>query len=197
MTASPPTPIVVLRPLVGEKPVNAGQSGIDICANQLNVPRRGTYALTWHYGETGARQISCPSTRTNLLAEFWKMAFAATSLRYAVLIVEDEPLLRMSAAAIVEEAGFMAIQAKSADEAVEILESRTDIRIVFTDIEMPGSMDGLKLALAVRNRWPPIELILTSGKRMLRDEELPARGRFFAKPYDTDELIQAMRSFAP
>ena len=82
----------------------------------------------------------------------------------AVLIVEDEPLVRFCAVQTVEEAGFAVIEAANADEAIAILESRRDIRVVFTDIHMPGSMDGLKLAHAVRDRWPPIKIIVTSGR---------------------------------
>jgi CheY-like chemotaxis protein len=72
-----------------------------------------------------------------------------------VLVVEDEPFVRMDAVDIVEEAGFIAAEATNADEAMRILETNPDIRIVFTDIDMPGSMDGIKLAFAVCDRWPP------------------------------------------
>ena len=85
-----------------------------------------------------------------------------------VLVVEDEPLLRMLAVEVVEEAGFIAIEARDADEAVVLLESRSDITLLFTDINMPGSMDGLKLAHAVRNRWPPIKILVVSGKQSLQ-----------------------------
>lgn len=78
-------------------------------------------------------------------------------------MVEDEALTRMYAVNLVEEAGYTAIEASNADEAISILESQKDIRVVFTDVDMPGSMDGLQLAHAIRDRWPPIELILTSG----------------------------------
>src|SRR5580698_7763267 len=101
----------------------------------------------------------------------------------AVLIVEDEPLIRMGAGKIIEDAGYEVIEAASADEAIRILESRSDIRVVFTDIHMPGSMDGLKLAHAVRKRWPPIKIIVTSGRSQVSEQELPEGGRFFAKPY--------------
>lgn len=100
-----------------------------------------------------------------------------------MLVVEDEPFSRFHAVNLVEDAGFIAIEAANADEAIAILESRKDIRIVFTDIDMPGSMDGLKLARAVRERWPPIELILISGHFDIRQDEIPERGRFFSKPY--------------
>src|SRR5580704_9352738 len=100
-----------------------------------------------------------------------------------VLVVEDEPFILSDAVTMIEDAGFEAIEATSADEAIDILTARSDIRVVFTDIEMPGSMDGLKLARAVREKWPPVELIVTSGKWDLTDADLPARGRFIGKPY--------------
>jgi CheY-like chemotaxis protein len=114
----------------------------------------------------------------------------------AVLIVEDEPLVRMGAVNIIEDAGFAAIEAASADEAIRILECRGDIRVVFTDIHMPGSMDGLKLAHAVRNRWPPIKIIVTSGRELIAEQDLPEGGRFFAKPYNPIEVLDALREWA-
>lgn len=113
-----------------------------------------------------------------------------------VLIVEDEPLLRMMAADIVEDAGCMAIEASNADEAIVLLESRSDIRIVFTDIDMPGSMDGLKLAAAIRDRWPPIEIIVASGHVRIDDLELPPRSVFFSKPYDADKVTAQLNRMA-
>lgn len=116
--------------------------------------------------------------------------------RAVVLIVEDEPLLRMMAADLVEDAGFEAIEAANADEAVEILESRNDIRIVFTDIDMPGSMDGLLLAAAIRDRWPPIAVILTSGHVHASELALPNGGVFFSKPYDHRKLVNTLQSLS-
>ncbi|MBP2448650.1 response regulator [Rhizobium leguminosarum] len=103
-----------------------------------------------------------------------------------VLVVEDEPLVRMFAVDFVEDAGFDVLEAADANQAVAILEARTDIRIVFTDVDMPGSMDGMKLARAVRDRWPPIEIIIVSGHKRPVDDDLPARAVFFPKPYDVD-----------
>ena len=114
----------------------------------------------------------------------------------AVLIVEDEPLVRLCAVETVEAAGFTVIEAANADEAIRILEDRSDIHVVFTDIHMPGSMDGLKLAHAVRNRWPPIKIIVTSGREKVAEQELPAGGRFFAKPYDPGEIQDTLRAWA-
>jgi CheY-like chemotaxis protein len=112
-----------------------------------------------------------------------------------VLVVEDDFLSRLHAVNLVEDAGYIAVEASNADEAITILEARKDIRIVFTDIDMPGSMDGLKLAHAIRERWPPIELILTSGHFDLSHDEIPERGRFFPKPYRDQEIISALQHF--
>jgi CheY-like chemotaxis protein len=112
-----------------------------------------------------------------------------------VLVVEDEFLSRFHAVNLVENAGYISVEASNADEAITILEARKDIRIVFTDIDMPGSMDGLKLAHAIRKRWPPIELILTSGHFGLSDNDIPERGRFFPKPYRDSEIISALHHF--
>lgn len=116
--------------------------------------------------------------------------------RQVVLIVEDEPLLRMMAVDLVEDAGFEALEAGDADEAVHLLEERLDISIVFTDIDMPGSMDGMKLAAAVRDRWPPIEIILTSGHVRADEIDLPARSVFFSKPYDQHKVTAMLHRMA-
>jgi two-component system, response regulator PdtaR len=113
--------------------------------------------------------------------------------RPVVLVVEDETLLRWHAVAIIEDAGFEAIEAANAAEAISLLEARTDIRVIFTDIQMPGSIDGLRLAHLVRNRWPPIKIIATSGQLRLRDYELPQGGRFLSKPYSVGEITGTLR----
>ncbi len=113
-----------------------------------------------------------------------------------ILIVDDEPLIRQSAVQMIEDAGFEIIEAANADEAIRILESCSDIRVVFTDIHMPGSMDGLKLAHAIRNRWPPIKIIVTSGREFLTERDLPEGGRFFAKPYDPFQIRETLRAWA-
>src|SRR6266436_7820144 len=101
-----------------------------------------------------------------------------------VLVVEDEMLLRMRAVDMVEDAGFTSVEAVNADEAVAILESRSDIALLLTDIQMPGSMDGLKLAHAVHERWPAIRIILVSGQLMPVSIDIPADSRFFGKPLE-------------
>jgi CheY-like chemotaxis protein len=113
-----------------------------------------------------------------------------------VLIVEDEPLLRMAAVNFISDAGFETLEAGAAAEAIAILESRPDIRLVFTDIHMPRGMDGLKLAALIRDRWPPIEIVLTSGYGEPSSDALPARCAFIPKPYEPEALVAALRKLA-
>jgi two-component sensor histidine kinase len=108
-------------------------------------------------------------------------------------VVEDEMVLRMRAVDIVEDAGFTAVQAVNADEALAILESRSDISLLFSDIQMPGSMDGLKLAHAVHHRWPSIRIILVSGQVKVSDEDKPADSRFFGKPLEVKQMIAELQ----
>ncbi len=110
-----------------------------------------------------------------------------------VLIVEDEFLLRMDAVDMIAAAGFEAVEAANADEAIKILEARRDITVVFTDIQMPGSMDGLKLARAVRGRWPPIKIVATSGRVAIAETDLPEGGKFLPKPYSPTDVAGVLR----
>jgi CheY-like chemotaxis protein len=103
--------------------------------------------------------------------------------------VEDESILRMAMVHLFEEAGFEVPEAANATDAIAILEARADIRLVVTDVQMPGSMDGLRLAAAIRNRWPPIELIIVSGRVHPGAAELPARAHFLSKPYTAASLL--------
>jgi CheY-like chemotaxis protein len=113
-------------------------------------------------------------------------------MKSVVLIVEDDALVRMDVAETIQRAGYDVIEAANADEAIALLESRSDISVVFTDIEMPGSMDGLKLAHAVRKRWPPVKLIATSGHYHINDSDLPSGGRFLAKPYAPEQIARTL-----
>lgn len=111
-----------------------------------------------------------------------------------VLIVEDEVVLRMLTVEIVEEAGFTALEAANADDALAILEVREDIRLVVTDVQMPGSMDGVKLAHAVRHRWPPIKILVVSGQYRLTEGDLPPDILFLGKPFRPEKLISGLRT---
>lgn len=112
--------------------------------------------------------------------------------RIAVLVVEDEALIRMDMAGQLEDEGFTVFEAGNADQAIEILQAEPSIRLMFTDIDMPGSMDGLKLAAAVRNRWPPIKIIVTSGHRVVEITDLPDGSVFFSKPYRHDIVMPSV-----
>src|SRR3981081_4959002 len=122
------------------------------------------------------------------------MSLGPTGSFANVLVVEDEMMLRMRAADIVEDAGFSSVEAVNADEALSILESRSDISLLFTDIQMPGSMDGLKLAHAVHHRWPGIKIILVSGQVTPSDAEKPADSRYFGKPLSVEKMIAELQA---
>ncbi|KPH77799.1 response regulator [Bosea vaviloviae] len=114
-----------------------------------------------------------------------------------VLAVEDEPFIRMSTVAMIEDAGYDVIEAAEADEAIKLLETRPEIRVVFSDIELPaGSMDGLKLMHAVRERWPPVILILASGRVSPSVEEMPSDTVFLPKPYREEDILNVLAKAA-
>jgi CheY-like chemotaxis protein len=113
-------------------------------------------------------------------------SFADTA---TILVVEDEAILRMLNAEMLEDAGFRVLEAASADEAVKILEQSPDVRVLFSDVKMPGTMDGIDLARMVHTRWPKIGILLTSGHMRPNREDLPNDGRFVAKPYVVNSVI--------
>ncbi|WP_018261428.1 response regulator [Methylobacterium sp. WSM2598] len=119
------------------------------------------------------------------------MSVAPTTSLPVVLVVEDEALVRMTAVDMLEDAGFAVVEAATADAAWTVLETEPAIRALFTDIEMPGSMNGLELASRVAERWPHIRLVLTSGRARLRDQDIPDSGQFVPKPYHPDQLRSA------
>ncbi len=110
----------------------------------------------------------------------------------AVLVVEDDPIIRMDAVATIEDAGLRAYGAKSADDGIRVMEKHEDIGIMFTDIDMPGSMDGIQLSFYVRDRWPSVRILVASGAVQPRDSELPDESMFFPKPYAMYEVIAAI-----
>ena len=113
-----------------------------------------------------------------------------------ILVVEDEFLIRLDTVDRLEDEGFEVIEAGDADEAIRILETGAQVCILFTDVEMPGSMDGFALARTARDRWPPIEIIVSSGRRQPDAMSLPDRGQFFEKPYDWPALMNALHMIA-
>lgn len=113
--------------------------------------------------------------------------------RTAVLVVEDEAIVRMGIVDELEDAGFEVFEAANSDVAIDILVAYPRIEVMFTDIDMPGGVDGLKLAASVRDRWPPITIIITSGHRAVGVESLPARARFMPKPYNPDVVVRSIK----
>ena len=109
-----------------------------------------------------------------------------------VLVVEDNTIIRMGAVELVLWAGYEALEARNADEAIRILETRDDVDLVFTDVEMPGTMDGIKLSHHIRDRWPPVKLIVASGDAIIEESSLPTGSRLFSKPYDERSITDAI-----
>jgi DNA-binding NtrC family response regulator len=118
----------------------------------------------------------------------------STHAKRAILIVENHTLLRMFMVGLVEAAGFEAIEVSNADEALPILECRSDIALLITNVVMHGSMDGVELAHAVDIRWPSVKIIVVSGKRGLVENDLPRKSLFLAKPYHDEEMVFEIRS---
>ncbi|MFI5017808.1 MAG: response regulator [Dongiales bacterium] len=114
--------------------------------------------------------------------------------RATLLLVEDEVLVRWAAATVLRDAGFQVFDVERADEALPILEGRSDIAVVFTDINMPGRLDGRALAFEVKRRWPGIGLLVTSGDLGSREPRLPDGSRFLAKPYSDVDLIAGINA---
>ncbi len=120
------------------------------------------------------------------------MNMASANPKSLVLVVEDEDLVRAYAVAMIEEAGFRVVEAANADQAIQILETRRDVSVIFTDVDMPGAMNGIRLAHAVRDRWPPIKIIATSGHHEFKEGDLPTGGRFLPKPYTLSQISEAL-----
>ena len=112
----------------------------------------------------------------------------------SILVVEDEALLLITISDELRDAGFTVYEATSADHAIKLLETHPEISILFTDIDMPGSMDGLKLSAAVRHRWPPVKIIVTSGKQEPEATTMPQGSLFMAKPYLSAKLLAAINN---
>ena len=110
-----------------------------------------------------------------------------------ILVVEDEALVRFAAVGMLEDAGFRMIEAVNGDQALQLLTADSDVQLLFTDVNMPGAIDGLALARQVRDRWPHIAIMVASAKQMSQSEQLPAGSRFEQKPYSSDTVIRHAR----
>ena len=111
-----------------------------------------------------------------------------------ILVVEDEPMIRMMASNLAQDEGFTVLQAKNADAAIVMLEDHPEIRVVFTDIHMKGSMNGLQLVAFAHDRWPPLRFLIVSGEHRLARGDIPEGACFFAKPYDGASIARALHS---
>ncbi|MEC3909042.1 response regulator [Sphingobium sp. CR2-8] len=114
--------------------------------------------------------------------------------KQTVLVVEDDVLVRMHGVDILEDAGFTVLEAETADDAIMLLQGQQDVHLLFSDIDMPGSMNGLELAQLVRDRWPKVRLLLTSGHHHIAEEALPEHGRFVRKPWTRERLIATIQA---
>lgn len=118
-----------------------------------------------------------------------------TNVIATVLVVEDDTLVRMHGTDILEDAGYEVLEAANADEALAILNEQRDVHVLFSDVNMPGSMDGLDLARLVHERWPHIHLLLTSCHHPVQSADLPDRGKFVRKPWSSEVLVERIRGF--
>jgi len=116
----------------------------------------------------------------------------SSASRHVVLLVEDEPLIRLDTSMILEDAGYDVLEASNALQALAALERHPEIEILFTDINMPGPMDGLELAHRVHAAWPAVRLVVTSGKIPLAQAAIPNAGAFIAKPYSPEAVARVM-----
>jgi CheY-like chemotaxis protein len=105
-----------------------------------------------------------------------------------VLVVEDEAILRFVVTDMLEGHGYTVVEAATAVDALKVLETRPEVRVLFTDIEMPGKLTGMDLARLVHEHWPHVMLVITSGGTQPEPSEIPDDGRFIAKPYSPDEV---------
>ena len=114
------------------------------------------------------------------------------ALKSVILLVEDEPLTRMDACMGLQEAGFEVLDAPDAETALKLVRMRSDIAVLFTDVQMPGMMDGIELARMVHALRPDIRILVTSGGLKLRDEDLPDHARFVPKPYEVEGVARVI-----
>lgn len=114
--------------------------------------------------------------------------------RMTVMVVEDDPLVRMHGIDIFEEAGFTVIEADNADEALVMLVDGAEIHLLFSDIDMPGSIDGMDLARIVYGRWPAIRLLVTSGYHRVSEADVPGSGKFVRKPWQAGAILAGVDS---
>ncbi|WP_237478532.1 response regulator [Lichenibacterium dinghuense] len=122
------------------------------------------------------------------------MTLPHPSGRAVVLIVEDEPLVRMMVIELFEDEGFEVLEAADADQALGIFDRRPDVALLFTDVEMPGSMDGYALARWVHVHRPAVKTMIVSGRALPRAGDVPEGAAFIGKPYDHDDVMRRVQT---
>lgn len=122
------------------------------------------------------------------------MAHNLSSPKPLILVVDDEALLRLLATDVLEDDGYRVLEAGDADTALKLLTEHGDVGVVFTDVNMPGALDGLDLAHEVHRRWPKVKLIVTSGRVHPKLDDIPDAGRFVPKPYSPEDLLQEVKT---
>ncbi len=142
-----------------------------------NSGRSGIFSGSANFVDLGVVKMPCPNR--------------------VILVVEDTAVIRLLAVELLVQAGFEVLEAECADEAIQILQGRPDIHLVFTDVNMPGTMDGIRLSHYIRDRWPPVKLVVASGQAIVDESHLPTGARFFAKPYHGGELVEAIIAMLP
>jgi two-component system, response regulator PdtaR len=110
-----------------------------------------------------------------------------------VLVVEDDPLIRMTAADVIADAGWEALEAANAQEAICAIDEHPEVKVLFTDVNMPGPVDGVELVECVHRDHPEIELVVTSGRSHISERALPDEGTFLPKPYGQDDLVRTLK----
>jgi CheY-like chemotaxis protein len=132
------------------------------------------------------------NTSSRVADRFW----GVFAVFMKVLVAEDEPLIRLGMTLVIEEAGYQVVEVGNTDDALRAIESEGDVGLLLTDVDMPGSMDGIRLAHTVRRRWPTIQLIVVSGKVGVRAGELPEGARFLSKPYQEPKLLETVKALS-
>ena len=113
-----------------------------------------------------------------------------------IMVVDDEPMLRLVFSEILRDAGYSVSDAPTADEALAMLEDGCEPRVVVTDVHMPGELDGFELAKVICRRWPHIGVFLVSGRLRPSEDELPDESRFLSKPVSPESLTSTVREVA-
>ncbi len=113
-----------------------------------------------------------------------------------IMVVDDEPILRLVVSEILQDAGYSVSNAPTADDALAMLEEGCEARVVVTDVHMPGRLDGFELAEVICRRWPHIGVVIVSGRLCPTADDLPDESRFLSKPFSPEVLTSTVQEVA-